>query len=47
MRVIAKKTLVNFYSKHSSAKGSLEAWYSEIIEQDWGMPSDIIKMYAM
>lgn len=46
MRIIAKKTPVSFYTKHSLAKTSLEAWYSEVIEQDWNMPSDVIKLYA-
>lgn len=46
MRIIAKKTLVNFYTKHSSAKTSLEAWYNEVVEQVWDMPSDVVKLYA-
>lgn len=46
MRIIAKKTLVNFYKKHSIAKPSLEAWYVEVVEQDWCMPADVIKLYA-
>lgn len=46
MRIIAKKTLVNFYTKHSIAKASLEAWYNEVVEQEWIMPNDVIKLYA-
>ena len=46
MRIIAKKTLVNFYKKHHAAKASLEAWYLEIVEQDWVMPADVVKLYA-
>ena len=45
MRIIAKKTLVNFYAKHGAAKASLEAWYNEVVEQHWDMPSDVIKLY--
>lgn len=46
MRIIAKKTLVHFYTKHNSAKSSLEAWYGEVVEQEWNKPSDVIKLYA-
>lgn len=46
MRIIAKKTLVNFYIKHNTDKASLEAWYLEVLEQDWVMPTDVIKLYA-
>ncbi len=46
MRIIAKKTLVNFYYKHVSSKASLEAWFSEVLEQEWDMPSDVIGQYS-
>ncbi|RNL51303.1 type II toxin-antitoxin system HigB family toxin [Pedobacter jejuensis] len=46
MRVISKKTLVIFFSKHASAKGSLEAWYGEVVEQSWDKPEDIIRLYS-
>lgn len=35
MRVIAKKTLVLFYSDHSDAKTALEEWYQKTIEAKW------------
>ncbi|UKT62902.1 type II toxin-antitoxin system HigB family toxin [Pedobacter mucosus] len=46
MRIIAKKTLVDFYKRHNTAKASLEAWYSEVVEQHWDMPADVIKVYS-
>ncbi len=46
MRIIAKKTLVNFYYEHVSSKASLEAWFSEVLEQEWDMPSDVIRQYS-
>lgn len=46
VRIIAKKTLVNFYTKHSTAKASLEAWYGEVLEQEWEKQSDVVKLYA-
>lgn len=46
MRIIAKKTLINFYTKHHTAKASLEAWYGEVAEQEWDMPADVINSYS-
>jgi len=46
MRIIAKKTLINFYTKHHAAKASLQAWYGEVVEQKWDMPADVIMSYA-
>jgi len=46
MRVVAKKTIVNFYNKHANSKASLEAWHSEVIQQNWEKPEDIIKFYS-
>lgn len=45
MRVIAKKTLVKFYTNHSTSKSSLEAWYLEASDADWSKPEDVIKDY--
>jgi mRNA interferase HigB len=46
MRIIAKKTLVDFYRKHNTAKASLEAWYVEVAEQHWDKPADVVKLYS-
>ncbi len=46
MRIITRKTIVNFYKKHVSSKASLEAWFSEVSEQEWNMPSDVIRQYS-
>ena len=45
MRVIAKKTIVTFYTVHSTAKASLEAFYKEIEVADWNKPNDVIEAY--
>ena len=45
MRLIAKKTIVNFYTGHSTAKGSLEAFAEEVKAANWEKPSDIIEAY--
>ncbi|WP_020602706.1 type II toxin-antitoxin system HigB family toxin [Spirosoma spitsbergense] len=45
MRLIAKKTIVNFYTVHASAKGSLEAFAEEVKAANWQKPSDVIAVY--
>ncbi|MCK8493126.1 type II toxin-antitoxin system HigB family toxin [Spirosoma sp. RP8] len=45
MRVIARKTIVSFYTVHSTSKSSLEAFYHEVLAADWDKPSDVIAAY--
>lgn len=35
MRVIAKKTLVAFYTRHADAKSALEEWHEKTTEAEW------------
>lgn len=41
MRIIAKRTLRNFWKRHPKAKGSLEAWHQEVAHADWASPSAV------
>jgi mRNA interferase HigB len=44
MRVIAKRTLRNFWesnSKYEDAKGPLEAWHDEVKRVNWSNPQDV------
>jgi len=41
MRIIARKTLRDFYEKHAASKASLEAWFHEALESRWEGPLDI------
>ncbi|MFR9524563.1 MAG: type II toxin-antitoxin system HigB family toxin [Rikenellaceae bacterium] len=43
MRIIAHRTLVLFYTKHSSAKSALEEWYSKVSKANWETFADIKK----
>jgi len=43
--VIAKKTLVNFYTAYPAAKAALEAFYQEVEGADWQKPGDVIGAY--
>jgi mRNA interferase HigB len=46
MRIISKRTLVEFYSKYPEAKSALEIWHSNAKNALWNTPSDIKSEYA-
>lgn len=41
MRVIAKKTLVTYYTNHPQAKDALEEWYTKTEEATWHNLTDM------
>lgn len=41
MRVIAKKTLREFWSRHNDCEAALKTWYHEAETSKWKTPSDI------
>ena len=41
MRIIARKTLKDFWAKHADAEQALRAWYHEAIHADWKTPQAI------
>jgi len=45
MRIISRKTLRDFYEKHTDAKTPLAAWFQETIEARWNDPQDIKLRY--
>lgn len=45
MRVIAKKTLEDFWVKHSDCEEQLKAWHKEPSEAVWASPQDIKSDY--
>jgi len=45
MRVFARKTLREFWTKHADSEESLKAWFSEAENSRWESPSDIKKIY--
>lgn len=45
MRVISKKTLKEFWQKHSDCEESLKSWHKEAEEAIWKTPQDIKKDY--
>ena len=45
VRIIAIKTLKEFWKKYPDSEQPLRAWYSEAINADWKKPNDITKYY--
>lgn len=43
MRIIARKTLVAFYTKHADAETALEEWYHKTESAEWENFSGQIK----
>lgn len=41
MRIIAKKTLRDFWEKYPDSQESLENWYCEAERSDWSTPQQI------
>lgn len=46
MRVIAKKTLVLFYTTHKDAQTALEEWYKKTTNAQWDNFSDLRKSFG-
>ncbi|MBO6793899.1 MAG: type II toxin-antitoxin system HigB family toxin [Balneolaceae bacterium] len=47
MRVIARKTIREFWINHSDSEGALKSWFSEAVNSQWESPSDIKKKYPL
>ena len=45
MRVIARKTIRDFYEQHADSRTALEAWFHEAKAADWKEPQDIKRRY--
>ncbi len=45
MRVIARRTLREFYKRHLASKAATEAWYHEATAATWEGPQDIKSRY--
>ena len=46
MRIIAKKTIKDFWQKHPQAEQQLKAWYADTKQSNWQSPADIKAVYA-
>jgi len=46
LRVIAKRTLREYWEQHIDAKQQLLSWYREALKADWENPNEIKEQYA-
>jgi mRNA interferase HigB len=46
MRIIARKTLREFWKHHPDAEEALQAWYHDTRTATWTTPADIRERYA-
>lgn len=46
MRIIAKRTIVEYYTKNPLAKSALESWYQTTLKAEWKNFADIQKTFA-
>ncbi len=45
-RIVAKRTIREFWQKNKDSKDYLETWYQTVKSAKWDKPSDIKKFYA-
>lgn len=45
MRVIAKRTLREFWARHADSEQPLKAWHDEAAKASWTSPADIKALY--
>ena len=45
MRIIAKRTLREFWRRHPDAEEPLLAWYREVLQEDWDGPAKVKAKY--
>jgi mRNA interferase HigB len=46
MRIIARRTLREFWERHPDVEQSLRAWYCDVQTAVWKSPADIKRTYA-
>jgi mRNA interferase HigB len=46
MRIIKRRTLLNFADKHATARQPLLSWYDEVRQVVWNKPNDVRAMYG-
>ena len=46
LRIIAKRTLREFWGKYPDSQGQLEAWHSEVLNANWENPQELKQQYG-
>ena len=45
MRIIARRTLRDFWEAHPDAEEPLRTWYTYVRQADWHTPSDVMSIF--
>jgi len=45
MRIIARKSLREFWKRHAGSEQALKIWFAEVKNADWKTPADLKKYY--
>jgi len=45
MRIIARRTLREFWEAHPDAEEPLRTWYTYVRQADWNTPSDVKRIF--
>jgi mRNA interferase HigB len=45
MRIVARKTLIDYWLKHPEVEQALKAWYDEAIKASWASPNELKNQY--
>ena len=46
MRIIARKTLIDFWTKHPETEQPLKAWFDRTRKADWQSTQDVLKAFG-
>ena len=46
MRIISRKTLINYWGKYPETEHSLKSWYDEALNATWASPNELKKNYS-
>jgi len=46
MRIIARSTLIDYYSQNPQAKSALESWYQKTLKAEWENFADVRETFA-
>lgn len=46
MRIIARRTLRDYWEKHPAAEQSLKSWFKEASAASWDTPEDVRRRYG-
>jgi mRNA interferase HigB len=46
MRILSKRTLVDYWTNHATAKAPLQFWFAEVERAQWERPQDVKEMFG-